>query len=157
MLIRLMGRYGQHLSKDDVDNLIAPHPESVEVIESWLVANGLDLADVQHSSAGDWITISVSVAQAERMLGTNYNTYHHADSNDYVIRAMHYSLPGILHEHVDVMAPTTYFGTMKSMKATNFIQSKPVPIAEALDGLDPLATIPASCSRTITPSCLRAL
>ena len=132
-------------------------------MESWLSAHGLDPSACQRSHAGDWVTIRVSVAQAEKMLGTQYNVYRHGKSDDYVVRAMNYSLPSVLHEHVAVVAPTTYFGTMKSMKATSFIQKDRPTIetdadfAHLLTGPASLATVPTSCNSVITPACLRAL
>ena len=156
-------RYGQHLSKEDVAALIAPHPDSVELVEAWLLAHGLDTSSTQRSHSGDFITVRVSVAQAEKMLGTQYQMFRHGKSDDYVIRTMNYSLPSVLHEHVAVVAPTTYFGTMKSMKATSFVQEDAPTIesdadfAHLLKGPGSLATVPSSCSTTITPACLRAL
>ncbi|RPD64171.1 subtilisin-like protein [Lentinus tigrinus ALCF2SS1-7] len=156
-------RYGQHLSKEDVAALVAPHPDSVNLVEAWLLAHGLDTSSTHRSSSGDFITIRVSVAQAEKMLGTQYQVFRHGKSDDYVIRTMNYSLPSVLHEHVAVVAPTTYFGTMKSMKATSFIQEDAPTIendadfAHLLKGPGSLATVPSSCSTTITPACLRAL
>ena len=97
------------------------------------------------------------------MLGTKYHIFHHSKSDDYVIRTMNYSLPNVLHEHVAVVAPTTYFGTMRSMKATSFINKNAptiesdVEVAHLLTSPSSLATVPSSCSSTITPACLRAL
>ena len=158
----MCNRYGQHLSKEAVAALVAPHPDSVDLVESWLQAHGLDVASSERSHAGDWITIRVSVAQAEKMLGTKYNIYRHGKSDEYVVRTMNYNLPNVLHEHVAVVAPTTYFGTMKSMRVTSFVnKNAPTlesdPLLASLTGLTSLATVPSSCSTTITPSCLRAL
>ncbi|KAL7280332.1 hypothetical protein ACG7TL_005249 [Trametes sanguinea] len=156
-------KYGQHLTKEEVAALVAPHPNSVDLLESWLAAHGLDPSACQRSRAGDWVTVRVSVAQAEKMLGTKYNVYRHGKSEDYVVRTMNYSLPSALHEHVAVVAPTTYFGTMKSMKATSFIQKNAPTIdtdadfAHLLKGPSSLATVPTSCNSAITPACLRAL
>ncbi len=156
-------RYGQHLSKEQVAALVAPHADSVSNVEDWLLAHGLDTSSAQRSASGDWITVRVSVSQAEEMLGTKYNLFRHGKSEDYVIRTMNYSLPSILHEHITVVAPTTYFGTMKSMKATSFVQPDAPTIESDADTAhllkDPhsLATVPSSCSSTITPACLRAL
>ncbi|KAI8969372.1 subtilisin-like protein [Trametes punicea] len=156
-------KYGQHLSKEDVAALVTPHPDSVDLVDSWLSEHGLDPSACQRSHAGDWVTVRVSVAQAERMLGTKYNIYRHGKSEDYVVRTMNYSLPSVLHDHIAVVAPTTYFGTMKSMKATSFVQKDAPTIESDADFAhllkDPtsLATVPSSCSTTITPACLRAL
>nr|VWP02127.1 Eukaryotic translation initiation factor 3 subunit G (eIF3g) (Eukaryotic translation initiation factor 3 RNA-binding subunit) (eIF-3 RNA-binding subunit) (Translation initiation factor eIF3 p33 subunit homolog) (eIF3 p33 homolog) [Ganoderma boninense] len=158
----MSGEYGQHLSKEEVAALVAPHPDSVDFVESWLEAHGLDATSSQRSHAGDWITIRVSVAQAERMLGTKYNVYRHGKSDEYVIRTMNYNLPNVLHDHVAVVAPTTYFATMKSMRATSFINTdlptiESDPLVASLADPTSLATVPSSCNTTITPACLRAL
>ncbi|KAJ7132373.1 peptidase S8/S53 domain-containing protein [Mycena epipterygia] len=153
-------RYGQHLSKEEVDALVAPHPDSVEAVESWLQHHGINPTDAHFRSAGgEWITIRVSVSQAERMLDTKYGVYRHAASDSYVVRTMEYSLPRELHSHVDVVTPTTYFGTMRSMRATSFLQPQVVATGDEESfaaEISPLA-VPASCGTTITPACLRAL
>ncbi|KAJ7233035.1 peptidase S8/S53 domain-containing protein [Mycena rebaudengoi] len=154
-------RYGQHLSKEDVDSLVAPHPDSIEAVESWLQHHGVNPAEALfRSTASEWITVRVSIAQAERMLSTKYGVYHHPDSDSYVVRTMAYSLPQELHSHVDVVTPTTYFSTFRSMRATSFIQPQ---AASAQDDsasfaaeISPLA-VPASCGTTVTPACLRAM
>lgn len=97
------------------------------------------------------------------MLNTTYNVYRHPQSDEYVVRTTSYSLPRILHEHIGVVSPTTYFSTMRSMKATSFIQADAEPVQDDLEfasklaALGPLATVPTSCNTVITPACLRAL
>lgn len=155
-------RYGQHLTKEEVEAFTAPHSSSVDAVDDWLDFHGVDPSATQRSPAGEWVTIIVSVAQAERMLGTKYNVYHHAKSGQDVVRTLGYSLPKELHSHVDVVAPTTYFGTLRSMKSTSFVQHdvKPITPAEVeAASLVPVsnAVVPTSCARTITPACLRAL
>ncbi|KAF8912455.1 peptidase S8/S53 domain-containing protein [Mucidula mucida] len=149
-------RYGKHLSKEDVDALVAPHPDSVEAVESWLTFHGVDPKDAAfRSSSGNWVTISLTVAQAERMLGTTYGVYAHPESSSTVVRTLSYSLPKELHDHIAVMAPTTYFSTIHSMKATSFIMEKNVdesPLKAITN-----AEVPSSCNSAITISCLRAL
>ncbi|KDQ50709.1 hypothetical protein JAAARDRAFT_185905 [Jaapia argillacea MUCL 33604] len=158
------GNYGQHLSKEEVDALVAPHPDSMELVESWLAYHGVDPDDAVHrTSGGDWITVVVSVEKAERMLGTTYNVYEHEATSESIIRTMGYSLPSALHDHIQVVAPTTYFGTTRAMRATSFLE----PGVKALESeadhstelvtLGSMATISSSCSSTITPSCLRTL
>jgi len=73
---------------------------------------------------------------------------------------MSYSLPRELHPHVGVVVPTTYFGTVRSMRSTHFIQSnpKPVPAHSIAPEVDIVGAIPPkSCNTKITPSCLRTL
>ena len=138
---------------------MAPHPDSTAAVNEWLEFHGIDPSSTQRSPAGDWITLRVSVEQAERMLNTKYNIYEHGPSGDQVLRTLGYSLPQELHSHIDVVSPTTYFGTLRSMKKTSFLQPDIKPISDEAASLVPTsnAAVPASCSTTITPTCLRDL
>ncbi|KAK0203079.1 peptidase S8/S53 domain-containing protein [Desarmillaria ectypa] len=146
-------RYGKHLSKGEVDALVAPHPDSVEAVESWLLHHGVDPTDATfRSSSGSWITIPVSVSKAEQMLGTEYGLYHHLQSSSYVVRTLSYSLPRELHQAIGVVSPTTYFGTLRSMRATSFVEAD---ISDEVADIS--ATLPSSCASRITIACLQAL
>ncbi|KAF5383817.1 hypothetical protein D9615_003735 [Tricholomella constricta] len=150
-------KYGKHLSVAEAEALVAPHQDSIEAVDAWLEHHGISADNAVHrTGGGDWVTIRVSVAQAERMLDTKYNVYRHAASSERVVRSMSYSLPRELHSHVDVVTPTTYFGTLRSMRTTSFIQPDIVPLADDAD-FNITAAVPASCGTTITPDCLRAL
>lgn len=147
------------MSKAQAEALVAPHPKSVEAVESWLKFHEVEAKTIDRGGSSDWITLRVTVAQAERMLGAKYNVYHHPVSSQRVVRTMSYSLPRELHAHVDLVAPTTYFGTLRSMRSTSFLQPdiKPIEEAAATPDFSINAVVPASCGTTITPACLRAL
>lgn len=153
-------RYAQHLSKAEVADFMTPHSSSVEAVESWLSLHTINRTSVGRVGVGgEWVTLRLSVAEAERMLGAKYHIFHNSASGQRVVRTLAYSLPRELHRHIDVVAPTTYFSTLQSMRATNFLQ----PEIEALVGdpvvllSDPTGAIPGSCETRITPACLRAL
>jgi tripeptidyl-peptidase-1 len=152
-------RYAQHLTKEEVEALTAPHPDTTAAIEEWLEFHGIDSSDAQRSAAGDWITLRVSVDQAEKMLNTKYNVYQHGPSGEEVVRTLSYSLPKELHSHVNVISPTTYFGTLRSMKTTSFLQPNIPPIKDEDISVvpQPGVTPPSTCKSTITPTCLRDL
>ena len=63
-------RYGQHLSKEEVEALVAPHPESIEVVNEWLGTFGVNEDSLVRSPARDWVTLKVPVGLAEKMLDT---------------------------------------------------------------------------------------
>ncbi|KZP30476.1 subtilisin-like protein, partial [Athelia psychrophila] len=140
-------KYGKHLSLEEVNALVAPHPDTLDTVNAWLEHHDVDTSACQRTGANDWVTIRVTVAQAERMLGTKYNVYRHSTTSEDVVRTLEYSLPDALEGHIDVVAPTTYFGTTRSMKST--IHSVTKPVSDV--------TVPSSCSNTITPTCLADL
>lgn len=162
---RLRARYGNHLSKEEVESLIAPHPTTVSLVDSWLSHHGLNPS---RTTAGDILTFAVPVSVASKMLNASYNVYFNPATDSYVIRTQSYSLPSDLKGHIDVVAPTTYFGGLQAMKKTSFLQPDVEPIDDAValaqqqhknaaGTIGSLATVPSSCATTITPACLRAL
>ncbi|KAF6753083.1 subtilisin-like protein [Ephemerocybe angulata] len=154
-------RYGQHLSKDEAEALVESDPASLNHTTSWLESHGISPSRITHrKSGGDWLTLRVSVSEAEQILNTQYSIYRRAASEERVLRSLSYSVPVSLKPHIDVITPTTYFSTMQSMRATSFLQPESDP-AEDIDALvGPIfedVPIPMGCSTTVTPACLRAL
>lgn len=150
-----MHRYGDHLSKEEVDELIAPSSTAVESLEAWLAYHDIDpLSSLSRTDAGDWVTVTIPIGKVEDMLDAKYRVYKHVDTGETIVRTTSYSLPGVLHEHVSVIAPTTYFGTMRAMKSQIFRGpfNDRIPAPKA-----PEAGAPASCAQEITPACLFSL
>lgn len=63
-------RYGQHLSKEDVETLVAPESASLDAVDNWLATHGLMEQNITRSPAKDWAYVSVPVRLAEQMLNT---------------------------------------------------------------------------------------
>ncbi|KAF8699672.1 Subtilisin-like protein, partial [Rhizoctonia solani] len=163
-------KYGKHLSKEDVDKLVAPRGESVESVEQWLRSHGATVSG--RSSAGDWIHVTVPVSRAEKMLGTKYNIYRHT-SGAHIVRSESYALPRSLDSHIDVVQPTTYFGRINersTVESSSELERRASTVFVLPDsGKEELkqvanemtgkveAAVPSSCSSTITPACLKAL
>ncbi|KAJ7437142.1 peptidase S8/S53 domain-containing protein [Mycena galericulata] len=142
-------RYGEHLSKEQVEELVVPRPESVESVTQWLSSHGIEEEDIGQSAAGDWVTISIPVSLAEKMLDT-------------AIRTTSYSVPKAVFDHVELIQPTTLFGRLRKMKSTiHSISKTPADVQSAnlpaiVDPATGLAVDP-SCNSTITITCLKEL
>ena len=63
-------RYGQHLSKAEVEALVAPHQESIALVNEWLGKFGVNEDSLVRSPAKDWVSLKVPVSLAEKMLDT---------------------------------------------------------------------------------------
>ncbi|KAB5591885.1 Tripeptidyl-peptidase I [Ceratobasidium theobromae] len=161
--------YGKHLSKSEVDELVAPRRETVQSVEGWLDSHGV--AVVGRSSAGDWIHVTIPVSRAEQMLNTKYNIYRHT-SGSHIVRSESYALPRSLDSHIDVIQPTTFFGSinerdragssssLERRASTVFVlpNIKEPGLDQVEDDVGKItAAVPSSCGSTITPACLRAL
>ncbi|KAI9452110.1 subtilisin-like protein [Lactarius psammicola] len=105
-------KYGAHLSKEQVADLVAPHPDTLELVTSWLEDRGIPPSSVSMTLGGNWLkVIGVPVLQANDILGASYQLYLHGETNGTVLRTVSYSLPGALHGHIQTVVPTTYFGS----------------------------------------------
>jgi tripeptidyl-peptidase-1 len=158
-------RYGAHLSKEQVTELVAPHPDTLELVGSWLAHHEVPSSAVSITHGGNWLTIkNVPLTKANALLGAEYQFYHHAETNETIIRTISYALPAALHEYVQAVAPTTYFGALRALRKTSklVLNGPKLPNGD-LDLQDASATfvpgtpVPPSCSSAITPTCLRML
>ena len=106
----LQCRYGAHLTKEQVADLVAPRPGTLELVDSWLRHHGVPSSSISLTHAGTTLTLSgVSMTQANALLGTSYRLYRHVKTNEIVVRTIGYSLPAALHVLVQTVAPTTCF------------------------------------------------
>ncbi|KAJ3996969.1 peptidase S8/S53 domain-containing protein [Lentinula boryana] len=110
-------RYGRHLSKAEVEDLVAPSEESTQLVNAWLKSLGIEDANTYRTPAQDWIVVDLTVRVAEKMLDTSYNVWKH-DDGDLIIRTTSYSLPEHLVDHIDLIQPTTMFARFSNIKAT---------------------------------------
>lgn len=59
--------------------------------------------------------MDVTIAQAERLLNTEYFIFRHVQSGPKIARATSYSLPLYLHDHIDVVQPTDSFSSVQAL------------------------------------------
>src|SRR6266702_5751862 len=126
-------RYGAHLSKEQVAELVMPHPDTIELVSSWLVHHGVRSSSISTTHGGAWLTVTdVLVSQANRLLSASYQLYRQAKTNDTIIRTVGYALPTVLHTHIQAVAPTTDFASTRVLRKTPRCHS--VRPAEAASG-----------------------
>jgi tripeptidyl-peptidase-1 len=148
--------YGQHLSKDKVEELVRPTKKTLDLVHEWLEDNGI--APSAYSAAKDWITISVSISAAERLLNTDYHVFEH-ESGRRVVRTAEWSLPQHLHDHIETIQPTTSFFRAHTQAVEHLVDSTRVVDSEtakfhppAGDDLSEVCNI-----SSMTPHCFEAL
>ena len=149
-------RYGQHLSKAEVDELVKPSDEALELVHDWLLDHDVEQWELRYSAAKDFIKLSLPVADVERLLDTEYSIFEHIDGTT-LVRTPEYSLPVHLHEHVTVITPTNQFLKIdpmsKDVKVITGSQPLPALIPEPAN-----SSVAAVCNFSlVTPDCLRTI
>ncbi|KAH9059511.1 subtilisin-like protein [Lactarius vividus] len=102
-------RYRAYLTKEQVAELVAPRPETLELVNSWLKHYGISSSSISTHGGNTLILKDVSVTQANTLLGASYQLYRHIERGETIVRTVGYSLPAALHWHVLTVAPTTSF------------------------------------------------
>jgi len=154
-------RYGQHLSADEVNELVKPADETLDQVHDWLHDCGVDGSQLEYSNAKDWIKVTLPVKDVERLLDTKYSIFKHNDGA-YIVRTSQWSLPLHLHEHIETIQPTNSFfqpkpkrTTLKTVKVAGLDQNM---IDEGAHPSSNKATVAQVCNVTaVTPTCLRTL
>ncbi|KAH9170959.1 subtilisin-like protein [Lactarius sanguifluus] len=152
-------RYGVHLSREQVADIVAPHPDTVQLVRSWFEHHRVTSSSVSVTNGGSFLTVTgVSVSQANDLLGASYQLYRHTKSNETIVRTLGYSLPVVLHMHVQTVAPTTFFSSQVTPWQT---PRKRSDVAEMWPGKSPSGepvTMPLNRRITdVTPAFLRQL
>jgi tripeptidyl-peptidase-1 len=142
-------RYGQHLKREELKDLIKPRAESSDAILNWLKDSGIPTEDVVNDS--EWINFIAPVSKAESMLNTTFKTYQSLVRKDMQkIRTLHYSVPREVRDHIDMIQPTTRFGQIRP-QFTHIHDKENVP------DISLAAAINSTCNTNITPQCLKEL
>lgn len=77
-------KYGKHWSEADVLHTFAPTDETTEAVRSWLLESGIESNRIRLTSNKGWIEVTATVAEAERLLQTEYNLYSHSSGKEHV-------------------------------------------------------------------------
>jgi tripeptidyl-peptidase-1 len=149
-------RYGQHLSKAEVDELVKPSDEALELVHEWLLDHDVEQWELQYSASKDFIKLSLPVADVERLLDTKYFIFEHVDGTR-LVRTPEYSLPAHLHEHVTVITPTNQFLKSDPMSKDIRVKAGSYPLPSLVP--EPAnSSVAAVCNFSlVTPDCLRTI
>jgi tripeptidyl-peptidase I len=97
-------QYRQFLSKEEVEAFVAPSQETSEAITKFLSDNSLTASKV--TPAGDWLSIDVTVEQANNLFGAQFDSFTRQSTGDTTVRTLEYSIPADLQGHLDFVHPT---------------------------------------------------
>ncbi|KAH9165912.1 subtilisin-like protein [Lactarius sanguifluus] len=143
-------KYGAHLSREQLVDIVAPHPDTLTLIKSWLKHHGIHPSSVSQSHGGGWLTVAdVPVSRANNILSASYQLYRHAKTNETVVRTISYGLPVELHSHVRTVAPTTYFSSAHMLRHTSRLRRRAGTLGRGLPRRDDI--------EPVTPTFLRWL
>ncbi|KAH8986604.1 hypothetical protein EDB92DRAFT_1949086 [Lactarius akahatsu] len=111
------------------------------------------LSSVSLTLGGKWLkVIGVPVPQTNDILGASYQLYQHVKTNNTALRTVSYSLPDVLHGHIQTVVPTTYFGSPCTQWKKPRFGPHGVAAARANAGSEELVTTSPNRGLVVTPS-----
>ncbi|KAF7122391.1 hypothetical protein CNMCM5793_000416 [Aspergillus hiratsukae] len=137
--------YGQHMKRDDLREFLRPSEEASDKVFSWLKSENVPAGSIENH--GNWLTFTVPISQAERMLRTRFYAFQHPETDTAQARTLEYSVPDDVRRYIQMIQPTTRFGRP--------VRHQRQPIFQGTDASE--EDLAADCSKTITPDCLREL
>jgi tripeptidyl-peptidase-1 len=147
-------KYGMHLTRDQVRDMLRPTDQSSREVIIWLTAAGVANQDINND--GDWIAFRTNISTAEKLLDTQFNWYSNQDGQR-KLRTLQYSVPDNVANHINFVQPTTRFGHARNpnSSAAKLKRSRSAKIsAQRPHRAGFNATF---CNTTITPQCLQEL
>ncbi|KAJ6552831.1 peptidase S8/S53 domain-containing protein [Mycena capillaripes] len=146
-------RYGQYLTQAEVDQYVVPSSETLSQVNSWLAASNLTATPL--TSAGDWISVNMTVAQANTLLVADFSTFQNEATNQTVVRTLSYSIPSFLKTSVDWVHPTISFPDSKGHSVPTTVR-KTSPVTSTRP---PAASLSPDCQglSSWNPACLQEL
>jgi hypothetical protein len=75
--------YGKHWSPEEVKSTFMPSAEAHESVMQWLQEE-LDSPRISAAPSGSHLTVSLPIAEAERLLGAKYYVFQHIDGTEHV-------------------------------------------------------------------------
>ncbi|KAH8987015.1 subtilisin-like protein [Lactarius akahatsu] len=149
-------KHGEHLSREEVAELVAPPSDVLELANAWLEHHGVHPSTISTKHGGSWLTLTaIPVSRANELLSASYQLYQHIGTNDTVLRTLSYALPVALVEYVQCVAPTTHFGFPRVPRQEPPMRRGGATMEQTkVLGGDP-GTVLSSRDRYMTPSFLR--
>ncbi|KAK1971218.1 Pro-kumamolisin [Colletotrichum sublineola] len=140
--------YGKYLTAAQVNDMFKPAEASVAAVQTWLAKE--NVSDVSYTDGDRFVNFATDVATANRMLGASFAYYDVQGTMK--LRTKEYSVPDAMAEHIELVTPTTYFGTMRSNPAITdaILPATPAPFVRRQA---PGPGVPTNCSRVFTPAC----
>jgi tripeptidyl-peptidase-1 len=150
--------YGMHMTRDEVRSYTSPSDAAISATTQWLSKHGIQPV-VDH----DWISFITTVRTANELLDTQFAWYQYSQGNDSPkLRALSYSVPDQVAQHIDLVQPTTRFGNLGARKSTIFEVHR-FDLDDAASGpankinLAPAIADGARCDTFVTPECLKTM
>ncbi|PKS10336.1 hypothetical protein jhhlp_002087 [Lomentospora prolificans] len=142
--------YGQYMTMSEIHDTFRPSEESGAAVKAWLETNGItDIVDNVF-----YINFATTVSKANELLNSSFSYYDVQGAKK--LRTREYTISDDVVEYIELVTPTTYFGTSKTHRAIDIPgRGGDMSLATRQDEGGGNSTERSPCSRLVTPPCLK--
>jgi len=146
--------YAKHWTPEQVIEAFAPSPETVRSVEKWLRSSGIS-SSITHSDNQGWLAFDATTAEMEKLLSTQYYTYHHTEHDTITTACDQYYVPPHVQKHVDYITPGVKLLSSKKRGYKRKASKNLLSHKQIIPPTDISDT--SNCATGITPACVAAL
>jgi len=95
-------RYGEHLTRDQTAELLAPANGNVERLTAWLKASGVPASSIDFPNS-DMVELQTTATVAEKLFDAKFHTFVHGNTNTTLHRVAKYTLPSEIADVVQIV------------------------------------------------------
>lgn len=99
--------YGQHLTRQQVEDFLAPEERAFSLVAQWLNSFQDGALAHEYTIKNDWYIVNTTLGTAMELLQADYHLYENTETGKTTVRTLAYSLPAELHPHVDMIGEQT--------------------------------------------------
>lgn len=143
------------LIKSQVEEYVRPTDETTSIVNEFLQMNNVSAKTT--SPAGDWLSFSISVGQANALFDANYSVFEHEATGSQITRTLSYSIPAELQGHLELVHPSISFDIPVDQSPDNATHPSFSPQDARSTRLITRQSNVASCSefQFTTPECVQ--
>lgn len=110
------------MTTHQIGALVAPPADRIERVMNWLSGVGVPRSSASLSLHKDFVSVSLTVEQAEALLKTEFHTFESETSGKLVSRALEYHIPVALENDIDFIGGVLRFPQPKDKSIASVIQ-----------------------------------
>lgn len=95
-------RYGNHLTRDETAQLLAPADGHIERVTAWLKESGVSASEISFPNA-DMVEVETTAAVAGKLFEAKFHNFVHAETSTTLHRVASYTLPSEIASVVEVV------------------------------------------------------
>ena len=147
----------RHWTREQVADFFKPSETAVDAVREWLTTSGIRQERHRVSRGQGSVQFTATVAELERLLGTEYLVYEDSNTGSTGFTCEEYYVPGHIADHIEFVTPSLGLSKLRKRELSKRgIPSSGLSLSRSSTaGLSSAAANLSDCYQSVTPECIR--